>query len=219
MAKKIILLLIVMLAVVAVAWGPIVSQVEQARYDVVASHGAIEIRDYAPMIVAEASVAGAREEAIDAGFRVIADYIFGNNGPAQKVAMTAPVTQQPGEEIAMTAPVTQRGGEGSWVVRFVMPAAYTLETLPQPNDPAVTLKAVPGKRFAVIRFSGRAQRASLEARTRELEGFIRSQDLRAVSEPVYAFYNPPWTLPLLRRNEVMLELGGADRERSGSGDD
>lgn len=118
----------------AVLWGPIVSNVEQARYDVVESHGKIEIRDYAPMIVAEVSVHGDRKTAISEGFRKIADFIFGNNVSSQKVAMTAPVTQKPGEKTAMTAPVTQQGGEGLWQVRFVMPSSHTMGVIRKPEN-------------------------------------------------------------------------------------
>jgi len=193
-------------AIAAVLWGPIVSNVEQAKYDVVEKHGAIEIRDYAPMIVAEVSVSGDRETAISAGFRKIADFIFGNNVSTQNVAMTAPVIQEPGEKIAMTAPVTQQGSEGVWLVRFVMPSSHTMETLPKPNNADVLLKEVDGKRFAAIRFSGRPEKESLEKQTRELEAFIQEKKLQPVSEPTYAFYNPPWTLPFLRRNEVMIEI-------------
>lgn len=197
---------VVLVAAGAALWGPIVSNVEQPKFTLVEADGAIEIRDYAPMIVAEAEASGDRDSAIGAGFRIIADYIFGNNATAQKVAMTAPVTQQGGEKIAMTAPVTQQGEGQSWVVRFVMPAGYTMETLPKPNNPAVTLKEVPGRRFAVIRFSGLGSESNLAEHSAELTEFLHARNLTAVSAPTYAFYNPPWTLPFLRRNEVMVEI-------------
>ena len=206
MKKPIIWLLAITVILAALLWGPIMSNVEQARYDVFETHGAIEIRDYAPMIVAEVSVTGDREKAISDGFRLIADYIFGNNISSQEVAMTAPVIQQPSEKIAMTAPVIQQGDEGLWVVRFVMPSAYTMQTLPKPNNSEVILKQIAGKRFAVIRFSGLAGDKSLEAHTKELEAFILENNLQTVSEPTYAFFNPPWTVPFLRRNEVMIEI-------------
>ena len=190
----------------AAVWSQIVSNVEQARYDVVQSQGDIQIRDYTSMIVAEAEVSGERKEAISQGFRVIADYIFGNNTRKQNVAMTAPVTQQPKDKIAMTAPVIQEGSDGHWKVRFVMPASYTMDTLPRPNNDAVKLEKIPGKRFAVIRFSGMAGEASLKGHTDELTKFIMEEKLNALSEPSYAFFNPPWTLPFLRRNEVMIEV-------------
>ena len=203
-----------MIAVVAVAllgaalWGPIVSNVEQPKYNVVESSGSIEIRDYTPMIVAEAQVSGDRHEAIGKGFRIIADYIFGNNTAAQKVPMTAPVTQQGSEKIAMTAPVPPPGDGNSWTVRFVMPDSYTMETLPKPNNPAVSLKEIGAKRFAVIRFSGMGGKDSLRRHTKKLNDFISAENLTPLSAPTYAFYNPPWTLPFLRRNEVMVEVSG-----------
>ena len=209
--KKLMWWLIAGLVVVLVGaalWGPIVSNVEQPNYKVAERSGGIEIRDYAPMIVAEAQVSGDRREAISKGFRIIADYIFGNNTAAQKVPMTAPVTQQGSEKIAMTAPVTQLGAGNSWKVHFVMPSSYTMETLPKPNNPAVVLKEIGGKRFAVIRFSGTAGEDSLWGHTKELYDFISAKNLKALSAPTYAFYNPPWTLPFLRRNEVMVEIAG-----------
>jgi hypothetical protein len=189
------------------AWGQLASNVEQAKYRVVQSRGDIEIRDYAQMIVAEAEVQGERKEAINRGFKIIADYIFGNNSPAQKVAMTAPVIQQHSNKIAMTAPVIQQGGGAIWRVRFVMPSSYTLESLPKPNNQAVKLKLLDSARFAVIRFSGVATEERLKTRTEDLKKFIHEMQLNSIAEPAYAFFNPPWTLPFLRRNEVMIQVG------------
>lgn len=189
------------------AWGPIVSNVEEAKYHVVESHGAIEIRDYAPMIVAETEVKGERESAINQGFRMIADYIFGNNIDAEKVEMTAPVTQQGSEKIAMTAPVTQQGSNsGNWKVHFVMPSTYTIDTLPKPKNEAVRLKEIPAKRYAVIRFSGVGNSKRLAKETADLEAFVAQKNLKPIASPTFAFFNPPWTLPFLRRNEIMIEI-------------
>lgn len=190
----------------AAAWGSIVSNVEQAKYEVVESYDSIEIRDYLPMIVAEVEVSGERKEAIKQGFRMIADYIFGNNIKQQDVAMTAPVIQQPSEKIAMTAPVIQEGNDDSWKVRFVMPASYKFDMLPKPNNDAVKLRQVEGKRYAVIRFSGVASDNSLKERIDELNTFVADKKLTTLSKPTYAFFNPPWTLPFFRRNEVMIEI-------------
>ncbi len=186
--------------------GPIMSNVEQPKYKVISADKNIEIRDYPPMIVAEADVAGERDKAISQGFRTIADYIFGNNLSSKKVAMTAPVTQQASEKIAMTAPVTQQGDGKTWQVRFIMPASYTMDTLPKPKNPSIKLKEIEGKRLAVIHFSGMAGQDSLKRHTEELSAYLRAKNLSSLSEPTYAFYNPPWTLPFLRRNEVMIEL-------------
>lgn len=191
----------------AALWGPIVSsKVEQPKYNVVESDADIEIRNYAPMIVAEVEFSGERNDALGRGFRAIADYIFGNNSSAQKVAMTAPVTQQGSEKIAMTAPVTQQGDGNAWTVRFVMPSSYTLENLPKPKNPAVKLKEIGGRRFAVIRFSGMAFEDSLNRHTEKLQDFVKAKNLDPLSAPTYAYYNPPWTLPFLRRNEVLIEI-------------
>ena len=190
----------------AAAWSQTVSNVEQAKYEVVSSQVDIKVRLYAPMIVAEAEVTGDRKVAINEGFRIIADYIFGNNISKKNVAMTAPVVQLQSEKIAMTAPVTQEGNRSQWKVRFVMPASYTMATLPKPNNDVVKLVELPSKRFVVIRFSGMAGEASLKDHTEELNNFITGKKLSALSQASYAFYNPPWTLPFLRRNEVMIEI-------------
>jgi hypothetical protein len=199
---------IALAALGAAVLGSMMSKVEEPKYRVVEKDGNIEFRDYAPMIVAEAEVSGEQNKALGEGFRVIADYIFGNNASSQKVAMTAPVTQQRSEKIAMTAPVTQQSDGGTGRVRFVMPTGYTLQTLPKPNNPAVTLKEIGSKRFVAIRFSGFAGEGNLARHAAELKSFVSARNLKTLSAPTYAFYDPPWTLPFLRRNEVMVEIAG-----------
>ena len=184
------------------------SNVETPNYSVSSKSDNLEIREYGPTIVAEATVEGERDKAIQRGFRIIADYIFGNNLSSAKVAMTAPVTQQSSEKIAMTAPVIQQASGKSWNVRFVMPSKYTMETLPKPVNSKVALIEVPATRFAVIRFSGFAGQDSLDEHEAELRAFMAERGLTATSEPQYAFYNAPWTLPFMRRNEVMIEVTG-----------
>jgi hypothetical protein len=186
--------------------GTVMSQVEQPPYTVVKSWGDIEIRDYPPMIVAEVLVPGERKEAINAGFRVIADYIFGNNAPRRKIAMTAPVTQQAGEKIAMTAPVEQQPADGAWKVRFIMPTGYTLDTLPRPNNSAVKLLALPNERVAAIQFSGLAGDDSIVSNRAKLLATLAQRRMSPQGEPTLAFYNPPWTLPFLRRNEILVKV-------------
>ena len=192
-------------------WGPIVSNVEQAKYSVVHSEDTIEIRDYGRMIVAETSTTGNREEAINQGFRTIADYIFGNNTAQSKIAMTTPVTQQAtSEKIAMTAPVMQQGGQNTWTVRFVMPSEYTLDTLPKPNNDTVKLVDTTEARYAVIRFSGTSSKENITTHESKLLEFLDKNKLKAKSQPIYAFFNPPMTLPMFRRNEVMVEIERSD---------
>jgi len=202
----IMLLLVVIIGIIGV-WGYMSSQVEQAPYTVLSQNGAIEVRDYPPMIVAEVTTTGSRDEAIRSGFRLLADYIFGNNQSQMQVDMTAPVMQQPsGETIPMTAPVTQVAVGGQWQTRFMMPSAYTMETLPKPGNPQVHLQPIPQKRFLVIRFSGRPSAADLQQQQDKINAALQAQNLKAVSGPLYAFFNPPWTLPPLRRNEIMIEI-------------
>lgn len=197
---------VVLLVMGGIAAGPLMSDVEQPKYDVRTSDGSIEIRAYGPMIAAEAQVEGQRQVAIREGFGLIAAYIFGANKPNAKVAMTAPVQQQSAQKVAMTAPVTQQAEGDSWTVRFIMPSSWTLETLPAPNDPRVMLKPIPERRMIVIRFSGTADDALIQTKTAELRNYASEHKLATTGEPLFAFYNPPWTLPILRRNEIMLEL-------------
>ncbi len=186
--------------------GTIMSQVEQPTYILLESAGEIEVRQYGPMIVAEVEVRGERLKALNQGFRLIADYIFGNNLSSQKVSMTAPVTQVAGEKIAMTAPVTQDGNGDTWKVRFVMPQNYTQETLPKPNNPDVHLIAIQSRKKVVIRFSGFNTDTNINSHRDALLKYIANRHLSVVGQPTTAFYNPPWTLPFLRRNEIMFEL-------------
>ncbi len=182
---------------------------EEPKYTVVeTSKPDIEIRDYAPTIVAETVTTGDRDTAIKAGFRLIADYIFGNNTSSKDIAMTAPVQQQANEKIAMTIPVLQQGdtAQNSWTTRFVMPSQYTMETLPKPNKPEVTLREQPAVRMVAIRFSGTHGEDNLSEHLRILDKFISQRGLKTISTPQYAFYNPPWTLWFLRRNEIMYQV-------------
>lgn len=185
---------------------PLMSRVDEPKFTVLKSDDDIQIRQYEPIIVAEVEVTGERKQAINQGFRMIADYIFGNNSPKKKIAMTAPVSQQPVEKIAMTAPVTQQGMKNQWKVRFVMPSSYTMETLPTPKNSEVKLISIPAKRFAVIRFSGFNSDKNLTNYREKLASYMTQNKLSAVGEPIMAYYNPPWTLPFLRRNEIMMEL-------------
>ncbi|MCH2038114.1 MAG: heme-binding protein [Rickettsiales bacterium] len=204
--KKWLITIICTVFIIGCAAGPVLSRVEQPKYQVVSSEGSIEMRRYAPMIIAEVTVTGEREDATGKGFRFLADYIFGNNTVKQDIAMTAPVQQQEAEKIAMTAPVQQQSEGNEWKIRFVMPSEYTMETLPEPNNDVVTLKEVPAKQFIAITFSGTNSDDNVAKHEAELLDYIQNAQIETIGTPLYAFYNPPWTLPLLRRNEVMIEV-------------
>jgi hypothetical protein len=181
---------------------------EEPAFKVTLKSGALEVREYPPLIAAEVLVGGDRSQAVNAGFRLLAGYIFGGNIRRQSIAMTAPVVQAParGESIAMTAPVVQTGANGTWTVRFIMPRGYTLDTLPTPNDQRVHLIPLPAARMAVVRFSGLAHEPDIQQKTTELKAFVAAQQLVATGPASLARYNPPWTLWFLRRNEIMIPI-------------
>jgi hypothetical protein len=185
---------------------------EEPRYTVEQVTHGLEIRRYGPRIAAETTITADEEAARNAGFRRLAGYIFGANRGGAKIAMTAPVTQQPGEaaggaKIAMTAPVSQATGPGgAWVIRFFMPAEWTMDTLPAPNDPAVKLVPVPAETVAVLRFTGDRGPDAVAAHTTDLLRALEDTAWRPTGTPVAWFYDPPWTIPFLRRNEVAVPV-------------
>jgi hypothetical protein len=179
---------------------------EEPRFSVIDRVGAVEIRQYGPRIAAQAAVEGDEMAARSQGFRLLAGYIFGANTARTSIAMTAPVAQS-SETIAMTAPVaTARDASGRWVIRFFMPASFTLATLPVPNDPRVTLVEVPGEKMAVLRFSGGTGPEVVAQRQAELGRALSDGPWRAAGPAVAWFYDPPWTIPALRRNEVAVPV-------------
>ncbi|MEW8438344.1 MAG: heme-binding protein [Candidatus Thiodiazotropha taylori] len=187
-----------------------VMAIEEAQYDVVQKESDFEIRDYAPHILAETFVTGAMEDAGKAAFRRLFDYISGNNQSRKEVTMTAPVGQQPaGEKIKMTAPVGQQPDSEGWVVSFMMPNEFTIETLPIPNDSKVTLREVPPQRMAAIRYSGFWSESSYLEHKAELVQWINEAGLTITGEPVWARYNAPFTPWFMRRNEILIPVRGA----------
>ncbi len=181
----------------------------QPAYTVAARLGGVEIRQYGARVAAETVVAGDELDARSVGFRRLAGYIFGGNHGGTRIATQAPELVQssdPGTKIAMTAPVAQDREQGGWRIRFFMPAAYTLPTLPRPNDPEVTLVALPPETLAVLRFSGSATPQAVTKHTAMLVAGLEGSAWRPAGAPVAWFYDPPWTLPPLRRNEVALPV-------------
>ncbi|WP_404372390.1 SOUL family heme-binding protein [Sphingomonas sp. MMS24-J45] len=181
-------------------------RIEQPPYTVERKDGAIEIRRYPELLVAETETSGPRQAALGSGFSRLADYIFAKNCGGEGIAMTAPVLSERDAKIAMTAPVTSERSGDQWRTRFVMPAQYTRETLPPPG-PGVTISTVPARRVAVYRFSGVATDAALAKAEAALRAWLTQEKLDggAVS---YAFYNSPFMPAPLRRNEVMITLPG-----------
>lgn len=180
---------------------------EEADYTLMLKEGDFELRSYAPQVVAETLVAGSFSNVGNKAFMRLFKYITGNNTSQQKVAMTSPVTQSSeSEKIAMTSPVTQHPVKNSWAISFTMPAGTTLETLPTPNDPQVTLRQVPERHLAVIRYSGLwTEKGYLENKTK-LEDWLEEKGYTVIGEPVWARYDPPFKPWFLRRNEVLLPI-------------
>ena len=198
---------------VAEAGGSIVgirSGTEEPSYTVEREIDGVEIRRYGPRIAAETTVASDEEAARNEGFRRLARYIFGANSGKDKIAMTAPVSTQQSEKIAMTAPVaTQRGSADDWVIRFFMPSKYTMDSLPAPKDDRVRLVEVPGETVAVLRFNGSYGPDAVAARTKQLLETLHRNNIEPTGDPLSWFYDPPWTVPFLRRNEaaVVIDAG------------
>jgi hypothetical protein len=181
--------------------------IETAPYQVLEKDGDFELRRYAAYVVAETLVEGGMEEVGNEGFRRLFAYISGNNRRKQSIAMTAPVTQEKnGEKIAMTAPVTQEKAGGKFRITFLMPSAYTLESLPEPLDSRVTLKTEPARLTAAIRYSGTWNLKRFEEHKQKLAEWMVTRGLKPVAEPVWARYDPPFKPWFLRRNEVLIPV-------------
>jgi effector-binding domain-containing protein len=167
--------------------------IEEAKYEVVSKIKDFEIRDYASHVVAETVVDGTLEDAGNKAFNRLFAYISGKNRSRVTIAMTAPVSQEPApEKIEMTSPVGQQRVEGGWAVSFTMPASYTIETLPAPDDPEVKLRRVPACRMAAVRYSGVWNEERYRRYKEELESWIEEKRFKILGEPVWARYNPPF---------------------------
>lgn len=167
----------------------------------------IEIREYPSLLLAEVEVSGARNEAANKAFNILAAFIFGENTPQEKIDMTSPVTQARSEKIAMTAPVTQESSDdGKWTVAFIMPAAYTMETLPKPKDARIVIRETSTRKAVAIRFSGRMTDSNMNKHKSMLDDFIEETGLKTDGSAIYAYYDGPFTPFFLRRNEVMYYL-------------
>ena len=201
--------------ILLISKGAMAADPEEPEYTLLAQSDDFELRRYDKQLVAQTWVSGDQREASRAGFKVLADYIFGNNtapsGGSSKISMTAPVTLQPdnnesgeSQKIAMTAPVSMQQDDGKWRVEFTMPSKYTMETLPKPNNPDVEIVEVPAQTYGVIKFSGFTGSEKVDKKTQALQNWMQSKNLMPTGDPELARYDKPWTLPFLRRNEVMI---------------
>lgn len=186
----------------------VVKDIEQPDYQVLEKHDGYEIRAYESYIVAETVIEAENErEALNEGFRIVADYIFGNNASTEKVSMTSPVlSSSEGEKISMTAPVLASDAEGRRKVAFVMPKEYSLETLPVPNDDRVILREVPAHTVAAHRFGWYATDARIAEKKEKLIDALTRDGITVTGMLYYAGYNPPLTIPFIQRHEVLVNV-------------
>jgi hypothetical protein len=168
------------------------SEIEEPKYELVRTHAGFEVRDYAAHVVARTKLGSDYQQSLSAGFQRLSGFIFGGNAR--------------GSSIAMTAPVASTVSNDQWVVTFAMPAAYSLTTLPKPNDARVELVEVPPQRAAVLSFSGWVSRDKMLAKERVLREQLAASGLAPEGPAVLAQYDPPWTLPFLRRNEIQIAI-------------
>lgn len=179
------------------------SGTEEPVFENLGTEAGLEIRRYGPRLVAETVVEADEMGARSQGFSRLAGYIFGGNAGGARIAMTAPVSQQ-GTRIAMTAPVAQSVAAEGQVVRFFLPVA--LRDPPAPRDARVRIVEAPGETVAVFRFTGSIHPESIAAARARLLAALPSTSWVAAGEPVTWFYDPPWTIPALRRNEIAVPV-------------
>ncbi len=184
--------------------------IEEPEFISIEKKDAFEVREYQPKLIAQVLVTGTFYSASSKGFRLLADFIFGNNKTnegSKKIDMTAPVvTRDASEKIEMTAPVISEENERGWFISFNMPKQYSKETLPVPNNPEVKIIDVPSEKFAVITFSGLVRERKYAEMLSLLNEEMRKRNLEPKGPVILARYNPPWTLPFLRRNELMIRI-------------
>ena len=189
-----------------------VMAIEEPKYTIVKEYEEFEIREYVPYLVAEVEIDSTFEEASNVAFQILFKYISGNNIKQEKIEMTAPVNQMnsnKGEEIEMTVPVTQKSNlksGGTYMVSFVLPSKYNLETAPIPKDQRINIREIPKKTMAVRKYSGTWSEENYRENEKLLLKELNKNKIKIISEPVYARYDPPFWPWFLRRNEVMMEI-------------
>lgn len=184
---------------------------EEPEYQLIEQHEDFELRRYDSYIIAEVDVAGGFDNAGNNAFKILAGYIFGDNEVAEKMAMTAPVESRPAtsnEKMSMTAPVTSTDADsrGMTTYAFVMERKYTLDTLPRPSDDRIRIRVVPERTMAVRRYSGRWTEGKYLEHQEALLAVLAAKEMQTVGSPALARYNSPFSLPFMRRNEVMIEV-------------
>ena len=203
--KKLIAALTAILLSACTAFG--IRSSKEPNYRVLHDAGPFQIRHYPSLVVAQTEVNADYKNASGVAFKRLAGYIFGNNKKQQALAMTVPVIQeQQAERLSMTAPVMQQKSGEVWVMTFVLPQDYSLSTAPVPLDTSVLIQEITDKKVAAIRYTGSLTEQGIEEKSAELTDWLIQRHYKAISPPRSAAYDPPWTLPFLRRNEVHIDI-------------
>lgn len=208
------------LPLILTLWTTPLMATEEPAFELVGEYQDFELRRYASYLVAEVTVTGDFDDVGSQAFGVLAGYIFGDNQPGEKMAMTAPVSQRPatnnGTRNSINAPYIQASAEqtNAYIVSFVMPTGFTLSTLPEPLDKRIRLREQPARLMAVRTYSGFWNQKNYRTNQDKLLSSVAAADLATLSAPIYARYNPPFTPWFLRRNEVMVEVGCDNQDSS-----
>jgi hypothetical protein len=207
---KIIIIISLVLIIWAVSSWIAIKSIEEPKYKILSDEGIYEIRIYEPYILAETKVSGSYKEALNKGFSNIADYIFGNNKTNEKISMTVPVAEEynkgDSEKISMTVPVINQGNDQERIVSFVMPSKYTLSTLPSPNTDLVTFREVTDRKVAVLKYGWYTNETRIKEKAEILLEELKKDGVETIGEYSSARYNPPFSIPLLLRNEILIEI-------------
>ena len=181
--------------------------VEILDYSILEKDGKFDIRQYDDYWVVRTEIDGEYKKSTGEGFRLLFSYISGDNKQQEKIAMTGPVMQQEkGEKIAMTGPVIQQKRGTSWIMEFVLPSKYDKIQPPEPINPDVSIVKVAGYRAAALSYSGNLREEKYNEKIKELMDIVTSKGLQPIGGPFSAGYDPPWTIPFLKRNEVIIRI-------------
>lgn len=198
MKRKSIAAIAICIATLLLIWGVFMTKTEHEKYDRLMQFDHIELRSYPAQIRAQVITTGSQADSIRAGFQILARFIFGENASQMRIAMTAPVRQQ-------------RDKDG-WLISFSMPRTFSLDQIPTPTNSSIQIVEDPPTHTLSITFSGRHSDKNIATHSKKLDAFLKSHAIKSTQPFITAFYNPPWTLPFLRRNEVIAKLSSKDAE-------
>lgn len=187
-----IIFVVIVLLFLGIAIWQLHDHTPTVNYTLIETNHAFEIREYPAMLVAQTEVVGDKSIAINNGFAVLSSYLSGNNKNKQNIRMTTPVLLQQNKD--------------EWFVTFILPDTYSESTVPKANVAHIHIKQIPAKKYIVMRFTGLGTEKQLDKHIKLMKDYVAYNNIMTVGEPIIAFYNPPWTLPFLRRNEIMLEI-------------